>query len=316
MNPESRERPFLSHAFAFLAMLLMGVAIAAAQNQVTKKVESKPQAAAPQTNAKTAAGATADGQSKAVRRGHALGMSVETGAQGVVISKVEQGGVAGKAGFREKDQIVTVDNRPFKHHRQFEAYLSSHGGRPIPVVVMRDGQQQTIMYTPPFRAADSAWLGVFLEEGAEAPATGAQINQVYPDGPASRAGLQPGDVITQIDKEKIDNAADLIATVAGMAPQTESQFTITRNDQKETIPVMLGSHQQQGVMPHHQTQGHDDGDHGHHAGYNAFDSIPPHTMRLEHDRRNAEQHQRIEDEIKALREEIRQLREELKQSRK
>ncbi len=308
MNNDSRVRPFLYPVSACMALLLLGVAIAAAQNQVTKQAKTQPAA----SQAKNDASTPADGKSKSVRRGHALGMTAEAGDQGVVLSKVEPGGVAAKAGFHEKDRIISADHRQFKHPRQFEAYLSSHGGRPIPVVVMRDGQQQTITYVPPFRSADSAWLGVFLEEG-DVPANGAQINQIYPDGPAARAGLQPGDVITQVGDEKITNAADLIAAIAGMAPQAEAQFAISRNDKKETIAVTLGSHHQQGVMPYNNSQ--EDGNQPH-VSTNGMDAIPPYAMRLEHDRRNAEQHQRIEEEIRALREEIHQLREELKQSTK
>jgi predicted metalloprotease with PDZ domain len=311
MNTEPRYRLWLRRAFPFLILLLLGVAVAAAQNQATKKADPKAQPSAPQTKAKSDATAAADVKVKTVKRGHTLGMTVDTGDQGVVITKIEQGGIAGKAGFREKDKIVSVDHRAFKHPRRFEAYLASQAGRPVPVVVMRDGQQQTIMYTPPFRAADSAWLGVYLEEG-EHPEKGAQISQVYPDGPAARAGLEPGDVITQVDKAKIESAADLIDTVAGMAPEAQAQFTILRNDQQETIPVTLGSHHQQGAMPYNTPQ--DEGGQPQ-ASNNPFDTIPPHAMRLEHDRRTAEQHQRIEEEIRALREEIRQLREELKQSR-
>ncbi|HEY3963006.1 MAG TPA: PDZ domain-containing protein [Planctomycetaceae bacterium] len=311
MNNESRVRPFLYPASACVALLLLGVAIAAAQNQVTKQAKTQPAGA--QAQAKTDPSATSDGKSKSVRRGHALGMTVEAGDQGVVISKVEPGGAAAKAGFHEKDRIVSADHRQFKHPRQFEAYLSSHGGLPIPVVVQRDGQQQTIMYVPPFRSADSAWLGVFLEE-RDIPTNGAQINQIYPDGPAARAGLQPGDLITQVGDEKITNAADLIAAVAGMAPQTEAKFAVTRNEKKETIAVTLGSHHQQGVMPYNNPQ-HEDGSQPQ-VSTNGMDMIPPYAMRLEHDRRNAEQHQRIEEEIRALREEIHQLREELKQSKK
>jgi len=121
-------------------------------------------------------------------------------------------------------------------------------------------------------------------------------------------------VINQIDNEKIDNAADLIATVGGMAPDTQTQFAIKRNNQKETIAVTLGSYHQQSVMQYDNGQREDGQPQAGHN--NAFDNIPPYAMRLEHDRRNAEQHQRIEEEIRALREEIRQLRDELKQSRK
>jgi hypothetical protein len=43
----------------------------------------------------------------------------------------------------------------------------------------------------------------------------------------------------------------------------------------------------------------------------AFGQIPQHAMQLEHDRRMAEQHERIETELRKLQEEVRLLREAL-----
>lgn len=309
MNREHRDSRWLGHFVAFAGTLLLGVAIAAAQNKVAVQGNAKDQPAAGQAKAKPVA--TADEAKMKARRGHALGMTVDAqGDQGIVVSKVEEAGVAAKAGLRAKDRIVSVDNRPFKRTRQFEAYLASHGGRPMPIVVVRDGQQQTIVYTPPMRAGDSAWLGVYLEED-EADVKGAKITQVFPGGPAARGGLHAGDVITMVADEKIASPSDLIAAIAGMAPQTEVQFVIQRNDAEEKLAVTLGAQ-------HAFAQGGGDasdagGNRQYQPGHEAFDSVPPAAMQLEHDRRNAEQHQRIENEIRALREELKQLREELRQ---
>jgi membrane-associated protease RseP (regulator of RpoE activity) len=106
-------------------------------------------------------------------------MTVEAqGNEGIAITNTEEGGIAARAGLKQGDRIISADNHPFKQARQFEAYLASHGGRPISIVIMRDGRQQTIMYTPPYRAGDSAWLGVFLEEG-DSKTKGARITQAY-----------------------------------------------------------------------------------------------------------------------------------------
>jgi predicted metalloprotease with PDZ domain len=310
MNREHRDSLWLRHLTAFAATLLLGVAIAAAQNKVAVQGNAKDQPAAGQAKAKPAA--TADEAKLKARRGHALGMTVDAqGDHGIVISKVEEAGVAAKAGLRAKDRIVSVDNRPFKRTRQFEAYLASHGGRPIPIVVVRDGQQQTIVYTPPTRAGDSAWLGVYLEEDEE-DAKGAKISQVFPGGPGARGGLHPGDIITMVADEKITSPSDLIAAIAVMAPQTEVQLVIQRNDAEEKLAVTLGA-QHAFAQAGAGSSSAGGGNQQYQPGHEAFDSVPPAAMQLEHDRRIAEQHQRIENEIRALREELKQLREELKQ---
>jgi predicted metalloprotease with PDZ domain len=299
-------------------MAVLGLAIGMTQERVAGQNSDRKATGSEQTRTETPgtkvkANERGDGKVKS-RRGHALGMSVEAqGNQGILISQVEDPGLASKAGLRANDRIVSADNRPFRHPRQLEAYLASHGGRPIPIVVVRDNQQQTIMYTPPMRSGDSAWLGVFLEEG-DADAKGARITQVYPGGPAARAGLQPGDTIIQVNKQRIESAADLIDQVAQMEPQTEAQFSIMRDQKEEQVPVVLGTHHNfaQAGADHDFTASSGQAQNGNHA----FENVPPHAMQLEHDRRAAEQHQRIEQQIEQLRDEIHQLREELKQQRK
>jgi len=307
-----------------ICALLLGAAASLAQNQGQKKTEAQPQTKSPPaTNAKAAP----------AHPGHSLGMKFEKrdgqGKEGsakegagkdgtaIVITELDEGGPAARAGLREKDQFVSIDQRQFSSPRQLLAYLSSSGGRQIQIVVLRDGQQQMVLYTPPFRSGDSAWLGVFLEED-QPQAKGATITQVYPDGPAARAGLHPGDVVVQIDDEKITSPSDLVAVVTDSAPQKEAKFMVLRNEKQETVPVTFGAHHQQGAVQfaHPQNTGPQDQQGQAQNGFQAFDTIPPYAMRLEHDRRSAEQHQRIEEEIHALREEIHQLREDLKQSKK
>ena len=63
----------------------------------------------------------------------------------------------------------------------------------------------------------------------------------------------------------------------------------------------------------HQTAYADEGGRGgrtfdRESGDDDFGNIPPHAMQLEHDRRMAEQHERIETELRKLQEEVRLLR--------
>jgi S1-C subfamily serine protease len=309
MKTDRHVSRIVSHLAALAGTTVLGFAIATIHNTVSgQATDQKSRPSAEKATAKNDR-ATTETKRRA-RRGHALGMSIKAnGNDGIAIDGVEEGGAATRAGLKHGDRIVSADNRIFKHPRQFEAYLASHGGRPIPLVVGRDGQQQTIMYTPPFRAGDSAWLGVFLEEGENS--NGARITQVYPGGPAARGGMQPGDVITQAGDQKIESPADLIAAVAEMSPRTQAQFTVLRDEHEDQLSVTLGEHQ-------NFVQGGETGTYGgpdngqHHAAHDAFAGVPPYAMQLEHDRRAAEQHERIEQEIRALRDEIRQLREELK----
>jgi C-terminal processing protease CtpA/Prc len=308
MKADQNVSGYLGHLAALAGTTLLGFAIASTHQTVSG--QATDQKSPPSAEKAKAKNQQAAAEKRRERRGHALGMTVEAqDKDGISIGSVEEGGIAARAGLKQGDRIVAGDNRTFQHTRQFEAYLASHGGRPIPITILRDGRQQTIMYTPPFRAGDSAWLGVFLEEGDNS-GKGARVTQVYPGGPAARAGLQPGDLITKVDDQNIESPADLIGAVAEMNPRSQAQFTVLRDQHEQQIPVTLGAYQH--FMP--ATNGQpDNGQYP--PGHDAFANVPPYAMQLEHDRRAAEQHERIENEIRNLREEIRQLREELKQKK-
>lgn len=65
------------------------------------------------------------------------------------------------------------------------------------------------------------WLGVdmvsFPFGGGSFPlGGGALIGEVVPGSPAAAAGLEPGDVITQIDNRRVATPSDVDAALAGM----------------------------------------------------------------------------------------------------
>jgi membrane-associated protease RseP (regulator of RpoE activity) len=253
------------------------------------------------------------------RRAMTLGAQLQAhGNQGLQVSSLEENSIAARSGLQQNDRIVSVDGRAFASSRQLDAYLASQGGRRIPMVIDRNGQRLTIFVNPAPLEGNTAWLGVYLQEG-DSGANGARITGVYPSGPAARAGLQGGDTITQIDDQKIESPADVVMFVLESEPQAEAQFTIVRNDQQMQLPVVLAS-RDHFVPSAAQANGYGQpanpnfaGPHDQQANSNdEFDDVPPHAMQLEHDRRIAEQHQRIEQELQALREEIQQLRDELK----
>ena len=57
---------------------------------------------------------------------------------------------------------------------------------------------------------------------------GVVIAGVLQNGPAARAGLRPGDVITQVGTQKVDSVAELLRSVASLAPGQPAQLRFWR----------------------------------------------------------------------------------------
>ncbi len=74
--------------------------------------------------------------------------------------------------------------------------------------------------------ANHVWLGVGL---ANSPFSGGvMITTVAPGSPAAAAGLQSGDVITQINNQPIQTAGDVTAALAGLRAGNQIQIQFNR----------------------------------------------------------------------------------------
>src|SRR5579862_6533554 len=73
----------------------------------------------------------------------------------------------------------------------------------------------------------------------DSTAMGGVVTQVDPDSPGSKAGLQIGDVITEIDGRKINDAGELQVVVGQKQPGTKLELTVLRNGKTMTVPVTL-----------------------------------------------------------------------------
>ena len=71
-------------------------------------------------------------------------------------------------------------------------------------------------------------------------ATGALVADVSKDGPADRAGIKTGDVITEFDHKDIKDSADLPLLVARTAPGKTVPVKILRNSKDMTLNVAVG----------------------------------------------------------------------------
>ena len=72
---------------------------------------------------------------------------------------------------------------------------------------------------------------------------GVVINSVTPNGPATRAGIRPGDVILALNGTPVEDGNTLRNQVASTAPGTEAKLTIFRDRREQEIQVTLSEYQ-------------------------------------------------------------------------
>ncbi|MFE9739715.1 trypsin-like peptidase domain-containing protein [Streptomyces sp. NPDC006477] len=66
---------------------------------------------------------------------------------------------------------------------------------------------------------------------------------VTPGGPAAKAGLLPGDVITKVDGQRVHNGEELIVKIRAHRPGDRLELTLTRDGKELTKTLTLGSSQ-------------------------------------------------------------------------
>ena len=93
------------------------------------------------------------------------------------------------------------------------------------------------------------YLGVEAQ-GIEAPmaaamhlasSAGALVANVQPDSPASKAGLQPGDVIQTVNGSKVTNPRELAVDVAAVKPGETAKITFLRNGDSKDVSVTVAA---------------------------------------------------------------------------
>ncbi len=92
------------------------------------------------------------------------------------------------------------------------------------------------------------WIGVQIQPVTQdiadslgmKKAEGALVAEPQKDGPAAKAGIESGDVITAVNGENVKDARELARTIGGMAPGTAVKLDVLHKGSDKVINITLG----------------------------------------------------------------------------
>ncbi|HEY0950717.1 S1C family serine protease [Nocardioides sp.] len=70
---------------------------------------------------------------------------------------------------------------------------------------------------------------------------GAEIDEVMPDTPAEKGGLRKGDVIVEVEGERVTDGIALIVAIRSHQPGETVEFTVLRDGEEKTLSLTLGA---------------------------------------------------------------------------
>ncbi len=188
-------------------------------------------------------------------------------------------------GKTPKDELQVLEYSP--EHKKFKTYSYgfSSGGR-IGVKVQDLNQQL------------GDYFGVKDAEGA-------LITEADEDGPAYKAGLRAGDVIVEVDGEKIDDVDELKEKISDKDEGDKAEVKIIRDRQPKKFTVEVEEAEEWSV--------------GDLKGLDKLKVMPPDVALpglLWEEKKFREQEVELSEELEELKDELEELREELKELKK
>jgi len=199
-------------------------------------------------------------------------------AQGVEISRVEEGSPADKAGLKNGDVILEYNGQRVEGMEQFGRLVrETPSGREVKLLISRNGATQTVAATVATRKLKSVtagnmhdfFPGVEMPEiripdmpqvfttwrspvlGVEAESLGTQlatyfgvkegvlVRSVTKDSAAEKAGLKAGDVITKVDGTPVATSNELIAALRSASSKKTFSVDLTRDRHETSVSVTV-----------------------------------------------------------------------------
>ncbi|YBV98100.1 DegQ family serine endoprotease [Phyllobacteriaceae bacterium JZ32] len=149
-------------------------------------------------------------------------------------------GNSGGPAFNQQGQVIGINTAIFS---------PSGGNVGIAFAIPASTAKQVVDQIIKTGSVQRGWIGVQIQpvtkEIAESlglsEAKGAIVAAPQDDGPAAKAGIQAGDVITAVNGETVEDSRDLARKVAAIKPGDKAELTVWRKNEAKTIDVTIAS---------------------------------------------------------------------------
>ncbi|MBG6246455.1 serine endoprotease DegQ [Candidatus Symbiopectobacterium sp. 'North America'] len=139
--------------------------------------------------------------------------------RGAFVSEVLPKSAAAKAGIKAGDVLTSLDSKPINSFAELRAKIGTTApGKTVKIGLLREGKplELSVVLDNNTSAATSAeslspaLQGASLANGqAKDGSKGVQIEDVTKDTPAAQVGLQKGDIIIGVNRERVENITQL-----------------------------------------------------------------------------------------------------------
>ncbi|QOI10802.1 Do family serine endopeptidase [Blochmannia endosymbiont of Colobopsis nipponica] len=139
--------------------------------------------------------------------------------RGAFVSEVIPGSAAAKAKIKAGDIIISIEGKPIQSFAELRVKIgTTTPGKTVTLGILRNGKPQNISVilddsnsiTTSEEILTPALQGASLSNGTLKDGTkGVQVEDIIKDSPASSIGLQKGDVIIGVNRERVKNISQL-----------------------------------------------------------------------------------------------------------
>ena len=163
----------------------------------------------------------------------------------VYIASVVPGSPAAAAGWNTGDRIVEVAGVPVESSTDVGARAREFGGKPMSVVVERNGEAVETSVVPRLNPpAGEGPTGVGI---TDSPIADASVAAVSASSPASQAGFQPGDRIVAIGSQQVSDPYALQFALTNASGTTIS-VEVIRSGEHATVSLAVPELQPEGDL--------------------------------------------------------------------